>query len=36
MEDMEKILENYQSQLLKIDGTKSVEEVFSEIKDSLA
>ncbi len=35
MEDMEKILEYYQTKLTRIDGTKSVEEVFSAIEESL-
>ena len=36
MEDMENILNNYKEKLKKIDGTKSVEEVFSEIRNILA
>lgn len=35
MEDLEKILEFYGPQLVRIDGTKSIDEIFSEIEGSL-
>ncbi len=34
-EDLDKILEFYGPQLVKIDGTKSIDEIFAEIEGSL-
>ena len=34
-EDLDKILEFYGEKLVKIDGTKSIDEIFSEIEGSL-
>jgi adenylate kinase family enzyme len=35
MEDMEDILSCYKNVLVKIDGTRTIEEVFKAIEDNL-
>lgn len=34
-EDLDKILETYQKKLIRIDGTKSIDEIYSEIEGNL-